>query len=529
VFIAAAPKRDVLSNALNVVTSRSFLVLSFSIFYFSDVYLRASEKFLWYDEIFTLYFSRLPNLRSLWSALRSGVDFNPPLFYVLTRASQAGLGEGNVSIRLPEIVGFWIFCICLFQFVAKRAGTLAGSASMLLPMLTGAYFYAYDARPHGIVLAACGLALVCWQRAMDTSPPARAWLAGFAGSLLLAFMLHCYALILIVPFALIQILQTLRYRTINWLTWLAMLVPVVVSLPMYIFLFESYRELNTANSFSNIAAARWKQVTDFYVFLFAPCILVLVGIVLLFAADTFVRRRSAANSKDTSSSPLPLHDLLLGLAFTTIPFFGVVLGKIINGACFSRYFLSGLAGVSIAIGIGAGCRRRSNWLSAALVILMISAAGISFVRLAGQRLKGQGEELQEPSMRFALNTTPGQPLRMHPLLMAQRTELPIVVLNALDFLYLVQYDPQIRSQLYFLTRSESHFIYHGFREFIQCCGINFNAPLTYEQFLRVHRQYLVYGTTANLENIDVLSQLGARVQWFRVFEGHFLGSAQQGN
>jgi hypothetical protein len=527
VFTAAAPKREVFSNALNIITKRPFLLLAFSLFYFSDVYLRASEKFLWYDEIFTLYFSRLPSLRSLWSALTSGVGFNPPLFYLLTRASQSVFGEGNVSIRLPEIAGFWIFSICLFHFVAKRAGTLAGAASMLFPMLTGAYFYAYDARPHGIVLAACGLALVCWQRAMETSPPARKWLVGFAGSLLLAFMLHCYALILVAPFALIEVFQALRYRRINWLTWLAMLMPVLVSLPMYLFLLGSYRKLNTANTFSAIAVARWKQVSDFYVFLFAPCILVVVGIMLLFAADTFVSRRLNSTSNDISSSPLALHDLLLAFAFTAIPFFGVLLGKVINGACFSRYFLAGLAGVTIAVGMGSGFRRRYNWLSAALLMLMIAAAGISFVRLAGERLKGQGEQLQEPSMRFALDTTPGQPLRMHQLLTAGRTELPIVVLNALDFIYLVQYDPQIRPQLYFLTKSESHFIYHGFRDFIRCCGINFNAPLTYEQFLRAHRQYFVYGTTENLENVAVLSQLGARIEWLRVFEGHFLGSARQ--
>ncbi len=460
--------------------------------------------------------------------MTSGVDFNPPLFYLLTRACQAAFGEGNVSIRLPEIIGFWIFCLCLFEFVSKRAGTLAGFASMQLPMLTGAYFYAYDARPHGIVLGACGLALVCWQRAVETSPRSPKWLAGFAASLLLAFMLHCYALILVVPFALIEMFQVLRYRKVNWPTWLAMALPAAASLPMYLLLLKSYGKLNTENSFSIIAIARWNQVASFYVFLFAPCIVVFTGIILLFAADAFAAR-TALGTENGSPSPLALPDLLLGLAFTTIPFFGVVLGKIVNGPCFSRYFLSGLAGVSIAIGIGAGCRRRWNWLPSALVLLLVSAAGIGFVRLAAHRLKGQGEELQEPSMKFPLNTTPRRPLAMHPLLTAHRTKLPIVVLNALDFIYLVQYDPQIRSQVYYITRSESHFTYHGFREFIRCCGINFNAPLTYEQFLALHHQYLVYGTTTNLENIAVLGQLGARVEWFQVFEGHFLGGAQQGN
>jgi hypothetical protein len=148
------------------VRGNFWLLFGFSIFYFADVCLRASEKYFWYDEFFTLHLSRLPGFGVLWQALREGADFNPPLFYALTKASHAVFGTGQIGTRMPEIVGFWVFCLCLFAFVNRRAGAIAGSIAMLFPMLTGAFYYAYEARPYGVVLGFCGLAMFCWQRSL---------------------------------------------------------------------------------------------------------------------------------------------------------------------------------------------------------------------------------------------------------------------------------------------------------------------------------------------------------------------------
>ena len=43
---------------------------------------------LWHDEIFTFYISQAPNLHDLFHQTRS-IDLNPPLSYLLTRASFA--------------------------------------------------------------------------------------------------------------------------------------------------------------------------------------------------------------------------------------------------------------------------------------------------------------------------------------------------------------------------------------------------------------------------------------------------------
>jgi hypothetical protein len=132
-----------------------FLLTFFSILYFGTTCYRASRKLFWFDELFTIYLSRLPDARSVWNALTHGVDFNPPLLYGLTHYSEAVFGQGELAARAPEILSFWIFCLCLFCFVSRRTSALGGFISMLFPLVTTAYWYAYEARAHSLVLAGC--------------------------------------------------------------------------------------------------------------------------------------------------------------------------------------------------------------------------------------------------------------------------------------------------------------------------------------------------------------------------------------
>jgi hypothetical protein len=126
-----------ISEALN--RKKYVVLLLFAIAYTFETCYFASRKLFWFDELFTVYISRLPDLASMWRALLEGVDFNPPLLYELTKLSEFLLGESSVAVRLPAIVGFGVFCLCLFRFVSIRSSALGGFVSMLFPMVTGAY------------------------------------------------------------------------------------------------------------------------------------------------------------------------------------------------------------------------------------------------------------------------------------------------------------------------------------------------------------------------------------------------------
>ena len=66
----------------------------FSIAYFGLTFYRASRKLFWFDELFTVYQSRLPDFKSVWRAVLNGVDFNPPVLYLVTRFSERIFGGG---------------------------------------------------------------------------------------------------------------------------------------------------------------------------------------------------------------------------------------------------------------------------------------------------------------------------------------------------------------------------------------------------------------------------------------------------
>ena len=93
---------------------RAVLVV-FSIAYFVLTFYRASRKLFWLDELFTLHLSWLADLKSVWRALRNGVDFIPPLFYLLTHFSEHILGKGQIGTRLRRFLGFGSFAYVYFD------------------------------------------------------------------------------------------------------------------------------------------------------------------------------------------------------------------------------------------------------------------------------------------------------------------------------------------------------------------------------------------------------------------------------
>ena len=75
-----------------------------SLLYFGDLFLKASRKCFWYDELFTVYLCRLPDFKHTWAAVMQGADYNPPVLYLFTRGAERVFGEGLIATRLPPVV-----------------------------------------------------------------------------------------------------------------------------------------------------------------------------------------------------------------------------------------------------------------------------------------------------------------------------------------------------------------------------------------------------------------------------------------
>lgn len=508
------------------ISGNFWLLLGFSVFYFVDVCIRASRKYFWYDELFTVFLSRLPDFHSLWDALRHGADFNPPLLYLLTRLSQTIFGTGLVGTRLPEIAGFWVMCLCLFRFVNRRVGRWGGSIAMALPMLTGAFYYSYEARPYGVILGFCGLALICWQEALD-SPRRSWWLTGLSLSLFGAFMLQCYALIIVAPFALTEALRTVRSRRIDWPMWLALIAPVLVAVPTYIPLLQAYSSQAKGTDYAQAFAAHWSQVTKFYLFLLTPWLLIGLAAVVLLAIDRIWTRPQESRRGERAESEI-IAEIALLVFLMALPAVGVILGKTVHGPIFVRYFLPAVMGVCALTGFAAGAHIRKNWLAVCLAAIIGGALGLQFARLLWHVHKGWGEPLNEPTTGISLDTMPGQPLDIHPLLASQshgslsNSSLPIGVPLALDFLYLVHYSPELAPRLYLINPSANDFTLRGFRRVYRWIPVKYDHLLTDREFLRMSPHSLVYCDELSIRNLFELVREGGTIQSVKESGRHYL-------
>ncbi len=490
----------------------------FSFVYFFEVLTRASEKLFWYDELVTVYFSRL-SLHALWPALNSGVDFNPPLFYVLTRAAEGIWGEGPIGTRMPEILGFWVFCVSLFIFVSRCAGYLAGAVALTFPTLTGAFYYAYEARPHGIVLGCCGLALLFWQSALER-PDQHRWLIGFSLSLFSGFMLHCYALLLVVPFACTELF--LHRARIRWSFWVALFGPAIPAVLLYAPLLISYKKTTQGTPFAVWFPASWSKIEDFYAFLLYPhLLLVMVVLVVLLIDRVSFLPQTERNS--IQNLPSRTKELSLAVSFLFLPAFGILLARVVHGPFFDRYFQSALAGFCILLGLGMAARGVRYHVAVVVAVLTVGALGFDFCKLAWHRYQGWPERLNEPSTGWPFVGTPQNPLLGDPLLAAQKdNRLPIIILNPLYYLNDVHYSPELADRLFCALPSRDHISYRILRSLREYCGVKCNPPMTYSEFRSAHPDFLIYGDLGMLAELPALEGNGHEVGRMALHGGNFL-------
>ncbi len=487
----------------------------FSLLYFAATAIRASEKPFWFDELCSLYIVRLPTFADSWRAVLHGADFNPPLFYLIQRADRALFGDGLIAARLPAMVSFWILCLCLFRFAYKLAGWRAGWVAMVLPVLTGAYYYAYEARPHGIVLGFCGLALVAWQESERKLPRRGLWLLALSLFLAAAFFTHCYALVIVVPFGLVELVRNVRTRSIQPATWIALLAPVAVAVIAFIPLLRSYRTTmgGVGMGWHNISTVSLGRIPIFYSDLLSPCILIVLCALLFLCVERL--SRPADLSEPANETKITVSTALLIGAFSAMPIYGNILARLLKGPFFARYFMTAVAGVCLIIALSMA-RKRWSRASAVLSLLVGCTLVTDTCLVVWHRLTHHAETLVEPSTGWMIDTEIGDRLATRRWMIAQTgTSLPIVIASQMDFLYLVHYWPEAKPRLYTVSTSTRELAYRLYTAVGQYCHVGYNSPETYDQFLPAHKDFFVFGDANTTPVLAYLTKRGATFEDLR--------------
>jgi hypothetical protein len=473
-----------------------------SAIYFADLILKASRKCFWFDELFTVYLCRLPNFKSTWTAVTHGADFNPPLFYLLTRGAQHLFGEGLVATRLPAMVGVWLFGVCLFLFVARRAGVVSGFIAGTFPFFTLAQFYAYEARAHGIVLGWCGLTLVCWQRTAEGGKK-NLWLAGFGLALLGALLTHVYAVYLLFPFAVVEFYNLLHRRPNLGIIITMGSVLALVTIAVYLPLLRMYR----ATVPTTFRPGSHDLFQRFLLSAIGPAMIVLLLFLLLLAVDG---RRSIHPA--SMAARIPTREMLVAAGFACIPLVGLLGSKVSHGPFIERYFLSSVAGYAIFLSF-ASCRRQvdcwsGNALAGCMLFLMIADLGSTIYLAMNERIV-----LTEPSSGVPISTTPRDPMRLFDTVSRNDSGLDILVLPELEYLYFFRYaPPSVASHLYF-GASEDDLFLAAYRRLAKGAHLDFKLT-TFDPFLATHSQFLVYesGSGPRIDALRAIARGGYRLK-----------------
>ena len=493
----SSPASETADSGLSFPTAaRNRIAIAFlllSALYFLDTFLRATLKTFWYDELFTVYLCRLPSFHATWAAVLNRTDLNPPLFYLVTRWAQHWTGEGLIATRLPAIIGFWIFCACLYFFIAPRLGRICGSIAALAPWFTYAGYYAYEARPHGAVLAWCGLMLVCWQRSRGEAPAVRKnsnlWLAGLFLSFLAALLTHVYAIFLSVPFLLVELDHLLRRRRIHLWTCLAFLVPPCLVSTLYLRMSRNY---SSGEASGGLHVHPYEIIQHFIITVFGPSLVLLI---LLLALLAWRNRRSHPSHSPAAS--LTREELIVALGFLLLPILGVVAAKLTHGPYFDRYFLAATAGFAMLLAqIVATSGTRSlvaRGLCAVMLLFLVSDA------LIAAYCHWRHADLDQigPGNLIVFAPDPARPFARNDSLLLDTSQLDILVTGHPDYLFLEYYaPPELRRRLIFAAPTPTEGFLVSYRRLSRWTGIGLQTT-TFDEYFANHRDFLVYANKAD--------------------------------
>jgi hypothetical protein len=443
----------------------------------------ASRKLMWNDELYTYYVAMLPSMRDVWAALLSGGEQTPPFFYFTTRVAIDALGASNISIRVPQMFGFWVMSVSLLVLVKRRTLWMPALCAAAFPLVTMAYHYAFEARAYGLVLGFAGVALVSWQSAALGRRRLLSLMC-LAVSLAAAVSSHYYAIFLILPLALGEITRALGSRHLDLPIFAALAfpaVPLALHLPLI--------RAGQAYSGAFWSPPQWINVPDFYAHLLNPALVGLTVILVLAIVHALVVRNEESSLADIHAAPFPVAEVVAACGFVVIPFVSVVVAKAFTGAFTYRYALPSVLGFAVLAGFGAAAVFRKH------ALMRVTVVGC----LAGWFALSQARELIYPtgfSLPISVNTIrqPAEWLKTTP-----GDKLPFVVADPHSFAVLSHYGPpEMKSRIVYLADPDlalkelgHNSVERGMLDLLKrWFGMN---VMEFEPFVAQHSQFLVYG------------------------------------
>lgn len=391
---------------------------------------------LWFDELLTLSIARQPSLRASWNAIKVGFDATPPAFQLLERAALHLSRHPELALRIPSIIAFAVTVVCVFFYARKRNGEIAAllCAVSLLPTLLF-HTYAIEARSYSMVIACMALAMVCYQRIAS-----RRWAVLFGLALVVAELLHYYAVFAMLPFWIAEGVMLLRTRQFRWLVWLALVcgaLPLVMSFPLLAAIKGFYgAQIYSSPVLGEVKGyyARFLLLNEYAVGV-ALAVLAVAGIVWAALAG-----KHATRTEDEEN----FAEAALLLSLVVLPYIMFVLLELTHGPLLNRYVL--VTVLAVVLGILTAFRiagQRAVAIYALLLLCITGAKEATFWHHVDPDLYNpyfSATSARELDSVKQLMATAGQPA------------LPIVVSDCLlDAQFSYYFEPPLRNRIVYLV------------------------------------------------------------------------------
>lgn len=331
----------------------------------------AATRPLWFDELFTLHLARVASPAELCAHLADGVDLNPPVIYWITRLCVLGFGETTWALRLPALAGMLLGLTCLFAMMRRRCTFITAMlAAILCASSVKVWAYFLEARPYGLAFGFAGLALLCWQRAVEHD--SRRWRIALAAAAVLGVSTHYYFVLVLAALATGECVSWVANRRVDVRPMIALAWGGVALAAWYPLWHAAPRDY---------AAGFWAKVrfnrddVQQAVANFAEPMLtlpVLAAVLVAVIAGSLGRRRA----EEEAAPALPPHELAALVMLALAPVLGVLLGAAATGGFYYRYALPAALGFGAIAAIALERIARGNRAA-----LILAAAGFAWFGL----------------------------------------------------------------------------------------------------------------------------------------------------
>jgi Dolichyl-phosphate-mannose-protein mannosyltransferase len=320
---------------------------------FSSLWI-ASHRLFWYDEISTVILARLPDCATIWQAIVHAADVLPPGYFLLVRLFDQVLGPTEMAARIPSALAMAAGLLIIFDCARRLTDNLHALGGLALLSCSLLPYYGYEARPYALYFMLVAIELWLWVHTPD-----QGWSPFLFGvTVFLAFNLHYYSALCLVPYAALEASRWQPWRAPSrklFAGGLGLLCGVAeLAYPIL-----GARKVSPGFWAPPSFGALREMFGEFF-----PFGVFVAAAVLIWITWT------AAQEKVTLSSMLAGERV--GWFFLLIPGVGYIAAKLVTNAFFNRYFIGILPGVAVAFScaLWRHYRHRPS-VSAGIVVLML--------------------------------------------------------------------------------------------------------------------------------------------------------------